>query len=250
MPFDSISPNIITYREYRKYPGLQGTGFFVIRPPYEYIFYVTARHSVENVIDESNNCCLQVPIFLDKQKAVPFSFCLGCNMDNNFYSEKEDIAVWVIDNAKLSIQESLWLKKRALKLRDQITVKNLLTLGVKKKIRVKAIGFPIHNNPDGKTFIDHEKQTMVLQPRGFHGILNNDELFPNQYIITDTNWSGDSYNGFSGSPVIHLEYDFNGQVDRIPIGVIVRAGNKIARFVNINKVTNLIENFIINTVSG
>lgn len=250
MPFDSISPNIITCRDAREYPGLQGTGFFVIFPPYEYIFYITARHSVEDILKEDSNCCLQIPLQPGSKIAVPFSLRLECSTENCLDSEREDIAVWVVDKEKLSSEEYICLKKRALKLIHQDDIRCLLTWGVCEKISVRAIGYPVHDMPDGKNCVNYDTQTMDLQPRGFHGVLAWDGMSPNQHIIQNTNWRGDTYSGFSGSPVIYLQPELGGKVSCIPIGVIVRAGGKTARFVNINMVTDTIAAFICSELVG
>ncbi|MBR2373028.1 MAG: hypothetical protein IKA87_02225 [Lentisphaeria bacterium] len=249
MPFESISPNIITWREAREFPGLYGTGFFAIFSPYEYIFYVTARHCIQKIMEEENNCCLQIPIQLGSKKNIPFSFCLECNTENSLDSEREDIAVLVVDKDKLNSTEYVCLKKRALKLIHQDDIDFLLRFGVQNKIKLRTIGFPLHNAPDGKNYVDYEEPIINLQPRGFNGILDKDDCWPNQYIIKDTNWQGDSYSGFSGSPVIYLQPEPDGKVRCFPIGVIVRAGGKIARFVNINMVTNTIAAFICNELN-
>jgi hypothetical protein len=47
IPYDCVAPNLVVNEDAKDYPGLCGTGFFCWFPPYDMVFYVTARHCVE-----------------------------------------------------------------------------------------------------------------------------------------------------------------------------------------------------------
>lgn len=245
IPFDCIAPNIIALREQKEFSGAFGTGFFCVFPPYDYVFYITARHCVVSLFSENSDASLQIPIKNNCNKAVSFCCGLETNINNCPTEEREDIVVFVVDR-NMDTADYNTLIKRSLRLLHQDEIDRILELGAVRGERLRAVGFPTHDHPNCKTEIDYVKQEGRFQPRGFHGVLLNDGRFPNQYVIQNTNWTEGEYRGFSGSPVIALAplLEKPDQIVPIPVGIILMASGNVARFLSINVATNLIATFL------
>lgn len=249
IPFEAAAPNIVRAEELEDFPGFSGTGFFVVFPPYGYVFYVTARHCLtsDNSSDEIGGCLL-IPYVPGTTECVRLSAVLSTNIDNNPDEGREDLLVFVVDQEIDSDKHDV-LEKRALRLEHQDEIDKLLGILVAEQGNVRAFGFPTHNHPNCRTFIDYDEPKSEAQPRGFYGIIRQDGLKPNQYLIDQVNWREGDYNGFSGSPVISLHPVVpDGDVLKIPIGIIVTASSNKARFLSINVATNLIAAFLLREV--
>lgn len=245
IPYSSVSPNIIINRDVREYPGLYGTGFFCCFPPYKTFFYITARHCVKDLLDPESNSYLGIPFTSGSDKAVRFECVIETNINNSIDEEREDVAVYVVDQ-KLTEEEYSLLYKRALKLKHQDDVDNMLSLCIKRNDKLRTVGFPTHDHPNCQTEVDYEKNEIKSQPRGFYGTASKDYMFPDQYSLVGTNWKEGEYRGFSGAPVIFLARKLESPKDvvPIPVGVILMASKDIARFLDINIVTNLISSYL------
>jgi hypothetical protein len=249
IPYECVSPNILVLENHREYPGLYGTGFFVVYPPYRNIFYVTARHCVKDMIQPDSKCHLKIPIKIGSDRTVDFGFFLETNINSIEDEEREDIVVYVVAS---NIREDDFsvLYNRALKLKHQEDVDLILEYGVAHKEKMRTVGYPTHDHPNCLNQVDYENNRLNLQPRGFVGVLDQDQISPNYYMLVGTNWKEGEYRGFSGSPVIGLF-----PVDKaakevlvVPIGVILMASRDIARFININVVTNLIASYFLKQI--
>lgn len=246
IPFDCVSPNVIVLKEYRESPGLQGTGFFCYFSPYKPIFYVTARHCVEGLLNEDSDSLLMIPYSADSDRAVDFYCTLEPEIEEGDEANTEDIAIFVT-NPNISDDDHSTLLKRALKLKHQDDVDSFFKLGLKTDTKLRTVGYPHHNHPNCQTTVDYSKNQIRYQPRGFHGVLFDDGMFDNQFVLNEVNWKEGEYRGFSGSPILAL-IDSITEVTAIPVGVVVMASLDKARFININVATNLIASYLVDQI--
>ncbi len=251
IPYKSISPNILVCKGLESYPGLNGTGFFVTFPPFDSVFYVTARHCVKDVLPDSSETRLMIPITSDGNKAVLFSHVLQAAVDDGFDNNIEDISIYVVSE-EISVEEYEALRERALPLQHQDDVDNLLKLALVRGSNLRTVGYPIHNHPNCATEVDYGAGQIRIQPRGFYGKLSVDGLFPNQYCLTEVNWKEHDYRGFSGSPVIELAENISvkGEVHPLVVGVVLMATQHVVRFISINVVCNAIAAYLIHKGHG
>lgn len=253
LPFDCISPNLLVNPDYLDYPYLSGTGFFCFFPPYEYLFYVTARHCLlkdnENEIYEylkipySNQTSKEPPL------AVVFSQILSTKEDEKTEGF-EDLLVLVVDIEKNKNEYNI-LRKRAIALSHQEDIDETIKLLCKENGNIRTLGFSQPNTPqaDKHTEIiygDKENRQLVMKPRGYYGKIKNNSSFNHRYGFEETNWDEKEYRGFSGSPVISLVQSpfTNSPVMRV-IGLMLTATKSRGEFLSINIATNLIASYII-----
>lgn len=251
IPYECASPNIIVNDQLQDYPGLYGTGFFCRFPPYNAVFYATARHCVVDILDEESNNHLKIPISIESNRAVTFECALCCPADDD--EDIEDVAVFVVSRREMNEHDYQTVFDRAIELKNQDDVDYMLSVGVEIRERLRTVGYPIHDHPNCLTEIDYDSGQLTIQPRGFHGTLAYDGELPNHYILTGVNWREGEYRGFSGSPVIALVPETStpsssSEVIKIPVGIIVMASSNIARFLNINIVTNIISAYLANQI--
>lgn len=244
LPFECISPNLFKNPETPDYPYVFGTGFFCNFPPYEYIFYVTAKHCVE--INNENELKAELKIsYSDKSseeppKAIVFSELF-------LSTEDEDIIISVVDN-NVNHEELKILKKRAVTLWNQNDVKKIIQMLCDEEGNIRTIGFSQPNNDD--TYDEHtkityeEKQQLVAVPRGFYGKITDTSDFKGRYGFEKSNWKGEEYRGFSGSPVFSLITNGITPPKVTVIGVMLTATKSRGEFLSINVVTNLISHYI------
>lgn len=246
MPYKSISPNIIVCKGLESYPGLYGTGFFVTFPPFEPVFYVTARHCIVDILPDSSEAKLMIPVVPGGSKSVLFSHVLQAAADDSCDNDIEDVAIYVVSE-EISTEEYVALRERALPLQHQDDVDNLLNLALARGSNLRAVGYPIHNHPNCATEVDYDAGQMRIQPRGFYGKLSVDGLFPNQYCLTEVNWKEHDYRGFSGSPVVELAENISvkGDVHPLVVGVVLMATQHLVRFISINVVCNTIAAYLV-----
>lgn len=250
IPYDSVSYNFIVIKEHEDYPYINGTGFFVHFPPYEHIFYITARHCFRTDDDmlipeiESLQIAFSIKEGLtskDLSKKVPFSCILtGRDIKDD---ENEDIIIFVVDNDDITMEEYNILKKRALRLQHQDDLNNMLKILCDNNENIRTIGFP-------KAYleIDYDSMQVTAQPRGYYGKIRDNSNFRDRYGFENVNWKDKEYNGFSGSPILGLFPTLleNMKVDiqLIPLGVLVTATSSRGEFISINFATNLIANYL------
>lgn len=250
LPYESISPNIVEAKGCEQYPGLYGTGFFVQFPPYDSVFYVTARHCVKDVIKEDSISSLKIPVTPGGNRAVRFKYVLETSLGDSVDEEREDVAVYVVSD-EISAEDRAVLLGRAMRLQHQDDVSEILKLGLSNRGNLRVIGYPTHDHPNCLTEIDYGDEgrpgQIKIQPRGFYGKLECDGLMPEQYKLTDVNWNEIDYRGFSGSPVIELAAHSAG-VECLPVGVVLMATQKTARFISINVICDLIAHYLVEHV--
>jgi len=247
LPFECISPILLKNPDYPDYPPfLSGTGFFCFFAPYEFIFFVTARHCLLKEGETEIYEYIKIPYLNTTSEkpslAVVFSECL-C-------TEDEDILVLVVDHNK-NKEELKILKERAINLSHQDDVDNVINILCNTKGNVRTLGFSQPFNPkkeDEHTSIrydDDDNPKLIMRPRGFYGKIKNNSNFHHRYGFEESNWDEEEYRGFSGSPVISLIKDpILNLLDRRVIGVMLTATKSRGEFISINIATNLIASFI------
>lgn len=236
IPYQSISGIVLKHDDHPEYPFFSGTGFFAYFPPYETIFFITARHCV---VDSSGTTKgnLKIPLHLDgnSKEAVPFS----CYVETSYHedpSEMEDVVVFVVDDLPKDKHEILM--KRALRLQHQDDADYIINAIIKDKGKIRTVGFPGTSKS-----IDYESNQATLQPRGFHANLAGEGHFKNWFKIENGSWSEGALNGFSGSPILALCPTIESEVLAIPIGIFLTT----SQFLSINVATNLIAGYFVQT---
>jgi hypothetical protein len=254
LPFQCISPNLVKNPDFPDYPYLRGTGFFCKFPPYDYIFYVTARHCLLNDNESEIKEFLKIPYSekssTEPPKAIVFSEYLS-TVDK---SEKnnEDILIFVVDNKCITEEEKETLNRRSLSLRHQDDIDTLIKMLCDNNENIRTIGFsqPNSDENDEHTSISYEEnQQLIARPRGFYGKIRKTSKFENRYGFEESNWKDEEYRGFSGSPVLALLPINFTSVQPIIIGVMLTATKTRGEFLSINVATNLIAAYINNKQS-
>lgn len=253
VPYEAIAKNIFANKICPEFPGIGGTGFFVKFPPYLDIFYVTARHCIYSGDSYGDPSDLRIHVAYNRQDFIKFDSIIDQDSNNQ---EIQDFIIYHVDESN---EEEILdiLKERALVLWHQDDVDNFIKLTVKTKQRFRTVGFPeINSNIE---YTDNGKSSLVLQPRGFHGIARESEI-KEHFSIVDTNWK-DEFHGFSGSPILiftpkntrvktqkNLPKD---EVHVIVIGMLLMGSKEFngIHFININYITNAIA-FYINSKEG
>jgi len=253
IPHDCISANILIPDGEHPIAFMNGTGFFCQFPPFDYVFYVTAKHCLlkENEKDFTKEIKIPYQVKVGKEidkdeKAIVFSEVLTCAYVDDETSELEDIIVLVVDDSK-NKDELETLKKRSIKLEHQDDVDTISKYIIDNKENIRTIGFP-------KAFseIDYEineenystyAKGVELQPRGFYGKMVDTSSFRSRYSFENVNWK-DEYNGFSGAPIFALIPDVYKGTRAMVIGVILTATKTKGDFLSINIATDLISEYI------
>lgn len=239
IPYQSVSGIILKHDDHPEYPFFSGTGFFVYFPPYETIFFITARHCVVDSNGEIKGN-LKIPLQLegDDNEAVPFV----CYIETSYHDdpgEMEDVVAFVVDD--LPKEKHDLLMKRALRLQHQDDADYIIKAIIAQKGKVRTVGFP-----DASKSIDYESNQATLQPRGFHANLAGEGHFKNWLKIENGSWKDGSLNGFSGSPILALCPTTESEVLAIPIGIFLTT----SQFLSINVATNLIAGYVVQTQKG
>lgn len=245
MPYKSISPNILVRKGFESCPGLYGTGFFVTFPPFDSVFYVTARHCVKDILQENSETSLMIPISPCGDKVVKFECVLETNIKNCPDEDREDVAIYVVSTGIDKKDHSILLE-RAFALQHQDDVVNMLDSALSRGSNLRVLGYPIHSHPNCATKIDYEVGQIKIQPRGFYGKLSSDGLFPDQYSLIGVSWKEGDYRGFSGSPVVELAENLEnpGNMCCLLVGVVLMASQNTVRFLSINVVCNTIAAYL------
>jgi hypothetical protein len=226
--YKSIAPITLKNRGYPDYPFMSGTGFFVQCPPYENIFFVTAKHCV---LDDT---VLQVSYVSKGIEAVDFSASFTTQAID------DDIVVYVVSD-EISDEQKNLLKNKSLILVNPDVVNLMLKIIIEHNQNIRAMGFPSVSKE-----IDYDNKESFSMARLFYGKVSNGESC-NLYKIENLNWGDkggkDGLSGFSGSPVFALCPDLTDTVT-VLLGVLITGSPKMARFISINVVTNLIAEYM------
>ena len=243
MPYESIACNLLVNQDYEEYPFLGGTGFFVQFQPYDYIFYITAKHC----FTESNNTETEI---IEKLRlsykgnntkptddSILFSEMLFGQDEND--DEYEDILVFVVDN-NVNQENIELLKKRTLTLHNQSVIDKLLQDLCKNKKEIGTIGFPGISKS-----LSYDTKRLTGEIRGYSGVIKDNSIFKNRYGFEEASWKEKKYNGFSGSPVLVLaKHENESELKATLIGILLTATSHRGEFLSINFATDLIANYI------
>lgn len=263
LPFDCISHNLLIDEssKLKSEPSfiegdefyMNGTGFFCQFPPYDDIFYITAKHCLMK--EDEDDILKKIKIPYDSMvsrkikagsKVVMFSDFLLTSYTDEASDDKEDIVVLIVDkNINESNKEIL--KKRSINLVHQYDVDNISSYIIKNKKNIRTMGFPKEYSDIKYHYNDEICMSSVkeakFQIRGFYGKMVNDSKQRNRYGFTNTNWK-DGYNGFSGAPIFALIPDIQEINKAVVIGVVLTAGTTRGEFLSINVATNLIAEYL------
>ncbi len=239
IPFDSVSAIMLESHRYSNVPFFSGTGFFVHFPPFVDIFFVTAKHCIiGNDGKELGSIKIKYHPDQTDNEAVNFhEYLLTKEADAPAEEEVEDLAVFVVGS--ITDEKRKMLINRALRLLHQDTIDLIIQKLKQTKGSVRTVGFPSVSKE-----IDHDQGFATIQPRGFHGKISGDGGLKNRYKIEDLNWKDGGLEGFSGSPILELLPDPDGNIIPVPIGVLLTGNAKGAQFLSINVVTNAIANYL------
>lgn len=233
IPYECISGIMIESDGFPEYPFWSGTGFYSFFPPYEEIFFITARHCIYGERDELKGK-VKVSLRMDGvcKKAVPFK----CILETKYIDDPtdfEDIAVLVVD--EMPKEDKDFLMRKSLRLQHQDDVDAMIDLIMRINENIRTVGFPgVSKN------IDYENNKAEMQPRGFHGKIDGEGEFKNWYKFKLANWKDGELNGFSGSPILGLISTGPNEAIPVPIGVMVTE----SQFISINVATNLIAEYL------
>ncbi|MBB2170330.1 hypothetical protein HLH36_18615 [Gluconacetobacter aggeris] len=247
IPFESVVPIIMISDHAPEYPFFSGTGFFVIFPPYEHVFLVTARHCVLND-DGTSKGRLLIPWKESEhcREIIRFSGILTAvtTYSRGFH---EDICVLIVSDTSPERLEHL--RNRALTLQCQDNVDSILEFVGAQDENLRIVGYP----GCSKTF-DYDTRMAKVEARGTYGKILPGTLKNDQFDVGGLNWKDGELGGFSGSPVISLHPTSGGGVARIVVGVVSLGSSTKFTAININVVTNLIsilirDKYILNSSS-
>ncbi len=243
IPYEAISCNLLVNENHKEYPFFSGTGFFVQFQPYDYIFYITAKHCFTEISDSDNGILetLRLPYELTNTKptdqAILFSEILfGQDKDDEEY---EDILVFVVDN-NIDTDKIELLKKRALNLSNQNEIDSILKFLCKNDGNIRTVGFPTNSKE-----IIYETKQLAVEARGYYGKIKDNCKQRERYGFEEASWKENVYYGFSGSPILALIPDKKEHdIDVVTIGILLTATSSRGEFLSINFATNLIANYI------
>jgi hypothetical protein len=149
LPFECISANILIPNDAESsFPFINGTGFFCQFTPYDYIFYVTAKHCLMKDDEDEFLKRIKLPYeasvgkLIDKnEKSIVFSELLLTSYEDEESQDKEDIVILVVDQ-NIDKDKKEILKKRSLKLDHQDDVDLILKYISENKENIRTMGFP------------------------------------------------------------------------------------------------------------
>lgn len=233
IPYECVSGIMIESEGFPEYPFWSGTGFYSFFPPYDVIFFITARHCIYDGKDELKGK-VKVSLRMDGacKKAVPFENILETKYIDD-PTDFEDIAVLVV--GEISKEDKDILMGRALRLHHQDDVDEMIKFIISNNGNIRTVGFPGVSKK-----IDYENNKAEMQPRGFYGKIDGEGEFKNWYKFKHANWKDGELAGFSGSPILELIPRGRNEVIPVPIGVMVTE----SQFISINVATNLIAEYI------
>lgn len=233
IPYECVSGIMIESENFPEYPFWSGTGFYSFFPPYEEIFFITARHCIYDEKDELKGK-VKVSLRMDGvcKEVVPFEKILETKYIDD-PTDFEDIAVLVV--GEMPKEDKDFLMGRALRLQHQDDVDKITHFIISINGNIRTIGFPGVSKE-----IDYENNKAEICPRGFHGKIDGEGEFKNWYKFKHANWKDGELTGFSGSPILELIPVGPNEVTPVPIGVMVTE----SQFISINVATNLIAEYI------
>ncbi len=235
IPYESVSPIVLMNKNFPEYPFFGGTGFFVFFPPFDEIFFITARHCV---FDSTNSAIGKPYVHYcndgTNKKGIPFSCQLETKYNEND-EEFEDLIIYVVDDDKISQKDKNELLKVSLELLHQDDIDNILNSVIFSNGNLRTVGYPAVSKS-----MDYEKKLAVTETRGFYAKVTHENEFKHRYKLKNGNWSDGELNGFSGSPMIELLHTTQGNVKAVPVGVLLTESH----FISINIATNTIANYI------
>jgi hypothetical protein len=233
IPYESVSGIILESPEHPECLFLSGTGFFAYFPPYENVFFITARHCVlDNEGNLMGNPKIPYSPNDESKEVIPFS----CYLETEYSDDengREDIVVYVVDDVPDNKKRALM--RRALRLQHQDDAKTLLNCFIAAKEKIRTVGFPSVSKS-----IDYDNNLAVFHPRGFHADLVGEAQFRNWYRFENISWKEGPLDGFSGSPILALCPTSQGEVAPIPIGILLTTSH----FLAINVATDLIAMYL------
>ncbi len=233
IPYESVCSIILVNEKYPDTPFFGGTGFFAYFPPFEDIFFITAKHCVYD-----NNGALKGDLKVHytpdgkSKELIPFLHVLDTKYSEDD-EEFEDVLVYVVDSIPSNKKKDLL--RKSLRLQHQDDVDAMIQLAVSNNGNIRTVGFPSVSKE-----IDYEKGVAIVQPRGFHAKVCDDSCFKNRYKLEKGNWKDGELNGFSGSPIIEIVQVSESSFQAVPIGILLTE----SYFISINVVTNLIGEYI------
>lgn len=246
--YDSMSPIGLVNIQASPLRFYSGSGFFFKCPLWKDIFFVTAKHCV---CDKDDNYRGELLVHLDPQNRMPlttFSHSFYGTLSGNKYPE--DIIVYVVDG---SVTEQMdILNYRSLFIPSKIDeVHTILETLMGSNVKLRLVGSPhesreyvekitIQSVDFPNREIEIPANTIEYRPRGLHGDLAS--VGNGVYLLENINRAED-LNGYSGSPVVHLE-PVKDTYCPVPVGVVVMGGNGMVRFLSMTVVTSLIEKYM------
>ena len=233
IPYECVSGIMIEQESSPEYPFWSGTGFYSFFPPYEEIFFITARHCIYNGKDGLKGN-VKVSLRMDEvcKEAVPFD----CLLETKYIDDPnsfEDVAVLVV--GEMLKEDKDYLMGRALRLQYQDDIDKIINLIMSINGNIRTVGFPGVSKD-----VDYENNKAEMRPRGFHGKIDGEGELKNWYKFKHSNWKDGELSGFSGSPILELIQVGPNEVIPVPIGVMVTKSH----FISINVATNLIAEYI------
>lgn len=236
IPYQSIAPIVIHGSGYTFFSG---TGFFVSFPPFDEVFYVTARHCVI-APDGSEKGTLQILYHYDSQEreTIIFKALLQASFKGD-NGDIEEVVVYVVGD--LPPERKSLLQQRALPLQHQDDVQMLIDMHLLRNDKLRIVGFPSVSKD-----MDYDSNKAIVMPRGFHGRLTSKTNQRETYKIEDLNWKEGNTEGFSGSPVLALCTNLEGDIIPVPLGIVVTASDEppTVSFLSINSATDLIAEYL------
>jgi hypothetical protein len=239
IPYGCVSHILITHESAPDFPFFSGTGFFVLFPPYEQVFFITARHCVIGP-DGDLIGKIEVPLEYNTEnpKKVIFSEYLEVQTGDD-EKNYDDVIVFVV--SPRSNAACISLKNRCLFLQHQDNVDYIINHIIENNETVKSVGFPGISKE-----MNYDKKLSIVSHRGLYGkIIERFKTNRNMFSVKASIWSDGPMDGFSGSPVFALAPTNRGNVAVIPLGIITNANHEIFNFININIISDLIGKYIV-----
>lgn len=237
IPYESVVPITLKNNQFPDFPFLSGTGFFVVFPPYNHVFLVTARHCVFD-----NNSISRGVIRIpwknseDCTEAIRFSDCLTGKTETSG-EFIEDVAVFVVE--EMPQDKMTYLTDRAIKLQHKDNVNFILNHICERRENLRIVGFP-----GCSKYIDYDDRRLTAVPRGIYGKITKESMKADGYEVSELNWKEGGLDGFSGSPVLSLHQNSSGGVTPVVVGVVITGSPERFSAVNINIATDLISCWI------
>ena len=203
------------------------------------MFFVAARHCVI-APDGSEKGTLKILYHYGSQDRETIFF--KALLQATFKGDDggiEEVVVYVVGD--LPPERKSLLLQRALPLQHQDDAQMLIDLHLLRNDKLRAVGFPSVSKD-----MDYDNNIATVIPRGFHGRLISKTNQRETYKIEDLSWKEGGTEGFSGSPVLALFQNLDGNIIPVPIGIVVTASVEppTVSFLSINSATDLIAEYL------